>query len=343
MLRGLLAASLLVGSISCGDGAEFSRVDGQAFGTYFAVTADCPAAVTRAPIDAVLDRVDRIMSTYRTDSELVALNRQPVDRWLPVDAELHRVLSAALVLSEQSAGAFDVTVGPLVSLWGFGPEARGAVPDPAAVERARDRVGYQHLSLRGDPPALLKARPVEIDLSALAKGYAVDMISEKLTALGCRRHLVDVGGEVRARGRNSTGRWWRIGVERPDPGRTGTIQSVLEARDAAIATSGDYRNFIEVDGRRYSHTIDPATGAPVRHRLASVTVVAETAMWADGYATLLNVLGPDAGPAFARERGLAAYFLLYSATDSSGFETRYTDAIAPLLVSGPGANQPDPT
>ena len=189
-------------------------------------------------------------------------------------------------------------------------------------------MGYRHLASRREPPALRKSADVYVDLSAIAKGFAVDRIAQRLSELQCSDYLVDVGGEVRAKGLNAQGAFWRIGVEVPDPDSFGAIQRVLQISGSGLATSGDYRNFLELDGARFAHTIDPRTGYPVDHTLASVTVVHESAMMADGYATLLNVLGPTEGFALAERLGLPVLFLIRT---PNGFEERYTEHLEQFL------------
>jgi thiamine biosynthesis lipoprotein len=243
-------------------------------------------------------------------------------------------VDAAARLSRESAGAFDVTVGPLVNLWGFGPQAGAApahpaVPGDEALARARQRVGFDKLEVRLDPPALRKEAELYVDLSAIAKGHGVDRVAGRLVSAGCSDLLVDVGGEVRAIGRNPGGRVWRVGVETPDPAQLGGVERVLVLDHVAAATSGDYRNYVEVDGQRYSHTIDPRTGRPVSHGLASVTVLHASAMWADGYATALDVLGPEAGFELAERLGLPALFLV---REDGSFRTRYTPALESALA-----------
>lgn len=325
VMHGLVPAgvALLAG---CSEGG-FARYSGETMGTYYQVTADCPGDVAPV-IEAELQAVNAEMSTYIPDSELSRFNDGPIDVWFPVSAALVEVVDASLSLSRQSDGAFDVTVGPLVNLWGFGPAARRGVPDAAAIAAALARVGYTALDTQVDPPALRKSKDLYVDLSAIAKGHGVDRVVDRLTQSGCGDLLVDIGGEVRARGHNPDGNPWRIGVEVPDPTRSGAVQRVVRVANAALATSGDYRNFFDADGRRYSHTIDPKTGAPVTHRLASVTVVHASTMWADGYATLIDVLGPDAGLEFAARHDLAV--MLIVRTDA-GFEERYTPAFRTLL------------
>jgi FAD:protein FMN transferase len=323
----LIAVAALVAN-GCGGGDAYQHHAGETMGTYYQVTARCPQHVG-ALIDAELAAINDEMSTYLLDSTLSRFNRATEGEWFLVEAAVAEVVSAALTLAEQSEGAFDVTVGPLVNLWGFGPDVRTGLPDPAAIEAARLRVGYRHLEVATDPARLRKHAPIYVDLSAIAKGHGVDRIVAALDRAGCGAMLVDVGGEVRARGTSPSGRAWRIGVEVPEPQRHGAVQRVVRLEDGALATSGDYRNFIEHEGSRYGHIIDPRSGYPVRHALASVTVLHPSAMWADGYATLLSVLGPEAGMAFARRHGLAALFVVRQA---SGFEERYTPQFESSLV-----------
>ncbi len=188
-----------------------------------------------------------------------------------------------------------------------------------------------------DPPRLRKDLDLYVDLSAIAKGHGVDRVVQALKDAECDAMLVDVGGEVRASGPSPSGGAWRIGVEVPDPDSEGGIERIIRLDDRAVATSGDYRNFFEYQGRRYSHTIDPRTGYPVTHNLASVSVVHPSTMWADGYATLLTVLGPEQGFQFAQDKGLAVLFIVRT---NDGYEERYTDALKPLLVKPPPERRP---
>ncbi len=319
--------ALLLGTAACADRTSYQRHSGPTMGTYYQVNAACPGDVAGL-VDAELQAVNAEMSTYLDDSALSRFNRAPLDEWIEVPAPLVDVVDAALELSRRSGGAFDVTVGPLVNLWGFGPESVSGIPDAAAIAVGRAQVGHDALTTRRATAALRKSRAVYVDLSAIAKGHGVDRVVQRLLEAGCTDLLVDVGGEVRAAGVNPDGRPWRIGVEVPDPAELGGVQRVLALRDAALATSGDYRNFIESAGRRYSHTIDPRTGYPVDHALASVTVLHPSAMWADGYATLLTVLGPEAGWTFALDQTLAALFVVRG---ENGFEERYTPALEAAL------------
>jgi thiamine biosynthesis lipoprotein len=282
-------------------------------------------------IESELAQINAWMSTYDPESTLSRFNRAPVGEWIEVDAELITVLDSALTLSRESSGAFDVTVGPLVNAWGFGPVNLDGPDGPSADELAAllTRVGYQLLEIRSTPAALRKTADIYVDLSAIAKGFGVDRVAQLLQQSGCQDFLVDIGGEVRVRGVNPAGKAWRIGIEVPDPDSQGGIQRILALHDQAVATSGDYRNFRDLAGHRISHTIDPRTGRPVEHGLASVTVVHESAMWADGYATAINVLGPQAGFALAEAKGLSALLITRS---PDGYQERYTSGLSHLIV-----------
>ena len=309
-------------------------------GTYFRVTHYCDG-VDATALTAELTVVNRELSNYDPASELSRLNREPVGRWLPVSNALPQVLAASWQLHRSSDAAFDVTLAPVLRLWGFGPGAEPIKQEPSAdaLKRALAHVDAEALEWRAGAPAeVRRTADVEVDLSAIAKGHGVDRLAGVLEEAGCANYLVDIGGEVRARGAGRGGSGWRIGVEVPEPGQLGGIQRVLQLTDAGLATSGDYRNFVTVpdesgESLRRPHAIDPRTGEPVRHSLTSVTVVADTAMLADGWATALLVLGPAAGFELAKTEGLAALFLVRSA---SGFEERYTASFRPYLRSKRG-------
>ena len=296
-------------------------------GTSYAVEADCPAGIPRSRVEAVLADVSQRMSTFQEDSELSAFNRAPVGMAIPVSPALVEVAAAAQRVAVQTDGAFDVTVGPLVALWGFGADAATKPPTAAELRAVRAVVGFRKFAYGIDPPTLKKLAPVTLDFSAIAKGYAVDRIAALLAGADCRSYLVELGGEVRVRGTSSTGGPWRIGIESPFGS---AMAGQLSLRAGAVATSGDYRQYRaqgagETTGKRTTHIIDPRTGAPVRHRLASVTVVAETAVLADAYATALMVLGEQAGPAFAERHDLAALFIRRTET---GYAIEQTPAMA---------------
>ncbi len=277
-----------------------------------------------------LDLVDERMSTYRPGSEVSRFNRARGVEPFAVSAETAEVVAVAREVSVASDGAFDVTVGPLVRAWGFGAGAEPEPPSAEALAALRERIGYEKLAVDTGASTLTKTHPeIDVDLSAIAKGYAVDRAAEALRALGSRGFMVEVGGEVRTAGHNERGEPWQIGIERPDPnGRS--VHLVVALAGRALATSGDYRNFREVEGRRISHTIDPRSGRPIAHRLASVTVVHERCVVADAWATALNVLGPEQGPVVAEERGIAALFLVRG--ESGDFREVASPALEALSI-----------
>lgn len=265
----------------------------------------------QSEIDTLLERVNGLMSTWRPDSELSRFNKSKEMDWFPVSAETAHVVSAAEAISTLSDGAFDVTVGPMVNLWGFGPDGGDTgPPSTEQVAATMARIGFRKLEVRASPAALRKQNPdMYVDLSAIAKGYAVDEVARVLDEHDVTSYLVEIGGELRARGSKSDGSPWKVAIERPLQGER-SVQSVLELRDTSIATSGDYRNYREKDGKRFSHTIDPRTGRPVDHALASVSVIAPSAMRADALATAIMVLGPEAGYRLVTQEALAAQLIV---------------------------------
>jgi thiamine biosynthesis lipoprotein len=284
-------------------------------------------AAAHAAVVAALGEVEGRMSTYRPESELSRLNRHAAERPLGVSPTLAQVLAKAAAVSAASNGAFDVTIGPLVNAWGFGPPGRTRLPSAEEIARLRERVDWRSIALDLTAETVRKARPdAYVDLSGIAQGFGADRVAAALEARGFGDFLVDVSGEVRARGVNADGVPWRIGVERPDaPDRMPHLVVPLAGR--ALATSGDYRNWFEHDGRRYSHEIDPALGAPVTHRLASVSVVHADCALADAWATALFVLGPERGYATAERERLAAYFIVRA---PGAFVEHQTPAFAAL-------------
>ena len=258
-----------------------------------------------------LERIDAAMSTWRPESELNRFNRTDTTDPFPVSTATASVFQHALDVSAMTGGAFDVTVGPLVDAWGFGPPGHPRTPPPEAeLARLREQVGWERLAVDIAASTISKRAPdVSVDLSALAKGYAVDQVAELLEHEGLGDHLVEVGGEVRAAGRNARGEAWRVGIARPSAGPP-SVYSTVGLSGQALATSGDYRNTYLLDGQRVSHTIDPRTGRPVTHALASVSVIDPLCVRADALATALMVLGPDDGYALAAEEGWPALFLV---------------------------------
>ena len=336
----LIAGILILGALSAyrlllaPPPGPYTSLSGTTMGTTWSVNVASrdmgPSAMRRTAtaIQTSLDEVVAHMSTWESDSEISQLNRSTTADPQALSPLLLDVLRVAQTTSQKSQGAFDITVSPLVQLWGFGaalpPEE---LPSEKEIAEARLHTGYGLLVLDEAARTLTKQDPqIEIDLSAIAKGYGVDRVAEKLESLGYLDYLVEVGGELRARGRRLDGKTWRVAIEAPREGLR-EIHRVVELKDMAMATSGDYRNFYEHDGKRLSHTLDPRTGRPVEHALASVSVLHTTATAADAWATALNVLGPENGFQVAQEEDLAAYFISRSSTDGQ-FEVRVTPAFA---------------
>ena len=297
--------------------------DGATMGTTYTVRVVMMGAWKQAErdrladrIQATLDMVESKMSHYDPASELSEFNRLRRTEWFEVSPETFAVLSFAQELSEVSGGALDVTVAPLVNAWGFGPvEPTQLPPDADQLARLRDQVGYSKLELAPAASSVRKTDPaIECDLSAVAKGYGVDRLSATLRQDGLARFMIEVGGEIVTAGRNQDDLPWRIGIERPTA--AGGIHRVVPLQDLAMATSGDYHNTREVNGRVFSHTIDPRSARPVEHRLGSVSVIADHCLLADGMATALEVLGPDDGYALALKMGWAALFLVRDGVDA---------------------------
>lgn len=333
--REFIAGSLVVGSrlavpsgavllSACGDASlspALTRFSAPTMGTVYDVSLVDPSLDEgrleriRSGMEDILARLVDEMSTYEADSALSRFNASGETGWQSAPNDFVTVLAEGLNVSRWSEGAFDATVGPLVDLWGFGPEgARQATPADAELERAVDSIGYHRLQADAERSAIRKDdAAVRLDLSAIAKGYAADRMGAYLDEQGIRNYLIDIGGELRAGGRNDADRAWRVAIERPEPGER-SIQRVVELSDKAIATSGDYRNFFESGGKRFSHTIDPRTGQPVDQPLASVTVVHERTMNADAMATALLVLGAERGFELAERSGVAAHFMSREST-----------------------------
>lgn len=349
-LAGLLIAgavfALLMGRIEPAStpGGTTVEVAGSTMGTTYTVklvtfheAADRPKFDQAAEkIRSVLAEVDSRMSTYKPDSELSRFNQHADLTPFPVSNDLLTIFQEARRISELSGGAFDITVGPLVNAWGFGPEKRADVPTDEQIAALKARIGYQKVEIDAANSTLRKTQPdVYCDLSAIAQGFACDKVVEALDAMGVEHFMVDVSGEIRTRGMNASGNAWQIAIERPESGMQRTVQLVVPLKNLALATSGDYRNYFEKDGKRFSHEIDPASGRPITHNLASASVITDKSMTADALATALIVLGPEKGYELAASQNLAAYFIVHDA--SGGFVERSTpefDAMAKSATPG---------
>ncbi|WP_420909417.1 FAD:protein FMN transferase [Achromobacter insolitus] len=305
------AVSLAYGAMPAMPTAS-AALAGATMGTTWSARLALPRGRTEAEarhaIQAALDEVVAQMSTWEPDSDITRYNRAATG-WQTLPAGFFHVLSHALALAEDSGGAYDPTVGPLVNAWGFGPHQRAfEPPSPSAIEAARTRCGWRRVQLDAQHQAALQPGGAYLDLSSIAKGYGVDRAAMALDALGITQYLVEVGGELRARGKRPDGQPWRVAIEVPDASDDHAL--ALPLRDHSIATSGDYRRHAGNGDERYAHTIDPRTGLPVRNNLASVTVLHPGCMQADALATALTVLGEEEGLAYARRHELAALFIL---------------------------------
>jgi len=319
-LGGALAlATPLLSLVGCDDAnpaRALYEISGPTMGTTWRIKiVDMPDGVDRSRLAAavadILEIVNRQMSTYRPESEISRFNAATASA--AVSDDTLKVTAEALRIARLSGGAFDPTIGPLVDLWGFGAHGDGLrVPTSHNIDAVRAATGFAKIGMAPDARRLDKrADTLQLDLNGIAKGFGVDRLAEHLESVGIGHYLVEIGGELRGRGWNPHGGAWRVGIERPAGavGAAGAVQRVVRLNGMGLATSGDYRIFFEQAERRYSHILDPRTGRPVDHGLASVTVIAPTTMAADGLSTALMVLGADEGVKFAEAHGIAAFFI----------------------------------
>lgn len=309
------------------------QLGGETMGTTwsakFAITSGTDLAPIAGGIEAVLARVIDEMSPWEPGSHITRFNAAPSGTWHRLPDGFFKVLSAALHWAERSGGAYDPTLGAAVNLWGFGPDpAHASVPDDASVERARKRGGWQRVKLDDETKSAFQPGGLVLDLSSIAKGFAVDEVVRFLQGEGIANLLVEIGGELRGEGLKPDGTPWWIELERPRDARSaGRLpDTILALSGLSVATSGDERRYFDVAGRRYAHTLDPRTGAPVTHHLVSVTVAAEDCMSADAIATALTVLGPTDGPAFAGANRIAARFVRFDGL-------RLTEEMSPAMAA----------
>ena len=361
LLCGIVAAVLMTRP-------KLYHFDGNIMGTtynvsYVSTLFDQNADTVAKAVHAALSDVDRRMSTYKPDSELMQFNRSPIGKPFTVSPDLVALVAEAESVSKLSSGAYDITIGPLVNLWGFGPKQYQAkapsqagktteanadhhttegddylqwltqaypnkIPSAAEIDIAKAKVGYQSLSYDLNNNTLTRHKDAFVDLSSIAKGYGVDQAAKAIETLGIHDFMVEVGGEVLVSGQKSNGLPWRLAVIGPNMGEGG-VSALVEPMNKALATSGDYLNYFEMDGKRYSHTINPVTGYPEAKRIAEVAVIADTTAKADALATMFMVLGDNEGLALANRLGIAARFAYYTET---GFETVTSEAFRPYLV-----------
>lgn len=336
-MRCILGCLILLVLTACQPAANNSEqvletIQGRTMGTTYTVkwigVEGSPSGTQmQTEVDAALIEVNRQMSTYDPDSELSKFNQAAAGQGVDVSTGVITVLNEAIRLAQLTDGVLDVTVGPLVNLWGFGPQARPeTVPSDALIQATRAATGIEHLRIDGRQLSK-DIDGLYVDLSTIAKGYGVDVVAELLEAYGIANYLVEIGGEMRLSGKKPADQAWNIAIEKP-VSMERAVQQIVSIGDNAIATSGDYRNYYERDGQRFSHLIDPRNGKPITHNLVSVTVVHPSSMTADGLATALNVMGFEQAKTFALQHQLP---VLLIKRENGEFTTYNTPQFEPFL------------
>lgn len=313
--------------------AEKVLLEGKTMGTTYHVTYVAQPGMpdqqqVQAQIDQVLKDVNQVASTYINDSELSLFNHSDSTEPREASQMLRLLFAEGIRLAQLTDGYLDISVGPLVNLWGFGPTHRPEkVPDDAAIALARTQTGVQYLQLEGS--TVRKTKPeLYVDLSTIAKGYGVDLVAEVLEQQGINNFLAEIGGEIRIKGVSLEGKDWTVGLEKPvAEGRV--LQRLIRPKDNAVATSGDYRIFFEENNQRYSHLIDPKTGKPITHLMLSSTVIHPSCMTADGMATAFMVMGVEKAMELANQQQIAALFIVKN--QQGEFEELYSHAFEAYL------------
>ncbi len=338
---GLLAAAalLIVGCDNTTPSAPKQALvlEGKTMGTYWRASMagvdNSRATELRGKIQAQLDADDRELSTWKSDSALSRFNQSRGTTPWPVSEAMSDIVTLSLRIGEKTHGAMDVTVGPLVNLWGFGPGKQPVqTPTQAQIDAARALTGLQHLRIINSAGQqwLQKDLPeLYVDLSTVGEGYAADHLARLMEREGISRYLVSVGGAVTTRGLNAEGKAWRVAIQKPTD-RENAAQAIVDLNGHGISTSGSYRNYYELDGKRISHVIDPTTGQPIQHKLVSATVIAPTALEADGWDTGLMVLGTEKAKEVALKEGLAVYLIT---KEGNGFSTWMSPQFKTFLLS----------
>ena len=309
-----------------------TTLSGKTMGTQYQIKfySDSAKPKLQAQIDQALVAFNQEVSTYIDDSEISRFNRAPVGTWFSISEDFYATVQLAKKVHALTEGAFDPTIGSLVNLWGFGPKGiPSSTPKPTDIKKTLVAIGFDKVQLREKPRAIKRlSSQVYLDLSAIAKGYGVDLIARLIESKGIQNYMVEIGGEVRTKGKKANGKPWLIGIERP-AALTRQSLKALAPGSKGLATSGDYRNYYEKDGQRITHIIDPRTGMPIKHKLASVSVLADTCAEADALATALMVLGTDASLAIAKKHNLPIFLLVRS---KDGFDEKASDAMPTFFV-----------
>ena len=340
-----LSICLLVLATACAKGPETVKFSGPMMGTEYKITLLCEGnkktEAWQVELLPIMESVNQSMSTYIADSELMQFNQSSNTEFQAASEGLLYVFSVAQRVAFETKGALDVTVQPLVELWGFGSNKQKSltetpnIPTEQELASVSEYIGFEKLKFDGSFSKWRKTHPkVAVDFSAVAKGYAVDLVSNYLIASGCLNHLVDIGGEVKAEGLNPKGKAWRLAIEKPESNNS--FQALVDLSGVAVASSGDYRNFHIIDGKRYSHTLDPRTLKPIDHHLAAVTVIDPVTARADALATAFMVMGESAID-FAKEKKIPAMFIfrtpLKAGNEQQEYKVLYSEAFEQYLVS----------
>ncbi|RCX00604.1 MULTISPECIES: FAD:protein FMN transferase ApbE [Kosakonia] len=334
---GVVAALLLLSGCDTGSKAQPTVLEGKTMGTFWRVSvvdiSPQQAQSLQQKIQTQLDADDHLMSTWKDDSALMRFNHSTSTAPWPVSAAMADIVTTSLRVGEKTEGAMDITVGPLVNLWGFGPDKQPVkTPGQAQIDAAKARTGLAHLTVinRAGEQFLQKDLPdLFVDLSTVGEGYAADHLARLMEQEGIARYLVSVGGALASRGMNAQGQPWRVAIQKPTD-RENVAQAVVDINGHGISTSGSYRNYYELDGKRISHIIDPRSGRPIQHALVSVTVIAPTALEADAWDTGLMVLGTEQAKEVVTREGLAVFMII---KDGDGFRTWMSPQFSAFLLS----------
>ncbi|MFV0264680.1 MAG: FAD:protein FMN transferase ApbE [Kluyvera sp.] len=318
--------------------AAVTVLEGKTMGTFWRVSVvgidKARSEELRTKVQNLLDSDDRLLSTWKNDSSLMRFNHSQSTTPWPVNEAMADIVTESLRVGRKTDGAMDITVGPLVNLWGFGPDKQPvSTPTQAQIDAAKARTGLDKLTVinRADRQYLQKSIPdLYVDLSTVGEGYAADHLARLMIEEGISRYLVSVGGALVSRGMNADGQPWRVAIQKPTD-RENAVQAIVDINGHGISTSGSYRNYYELDGQRISHVIDPQTGRPITHKLVSVTVIAPTALEADAWDTGLMVLGSEKAQQVVREQGLAVYMIMKT---DDGFNTWMSPQFRAFLVNG---------
>lgn len=325
-----LVLTFLLNSCKSEVNYQFTQVKGNAQGTTFNIVYDDKNETDYSiSIDSLFQVIDKSMSLWDSTSTISLLNKSTEGR--EIDSHFKTVYNLSQTISAKTNGSFDITMGPLIKSWGFIRKKGLPVPSQEEIDQKLAYVGIENFKLEGN--YLRKKIPeAEIDMNAVAQGYSVDVVAEFLNKKKIPNYLIEIGGEIRTKGINQFGEAWKVGIEKPDFNAgfsKNSIKAVLGMTDLSLATSGSYRKFIEVDGKKYSHTIDPKTGKPVTHNLLSVTVIAPDCGSADAFATSFMVLGQDSALVIAKREKLEIYCIY---DDQGELKSTFTPGFEKLML-----------